>query len=296
MEKLKVSLEGTGPGNVSLARETKQVLENYGIRLNRKLGQNYLIDDFKRKKILNFANLNSSDTVLEIGPGIGTLTIPMARQAGKVVAIEQDPRIARILEDRVQEEGLKNVEIIEADALKFDFPFFNKIVSNLPYQISSPVTFKFLDYKFDLAILMYQKEFAQRMNAPVDSKHYSRLSVMMHFKAQVEILDKVSSQAFIPPPKVDSAVVKMIPRNEVEVDDFFASFCRAIFQHRRKKTSKALRESFHEIGNFEKEEIKEILMELDSMVENSLLEERVFKLSPEKILDISTALKRILRE
>jgi 16S rRNA (adenine1518-N6/adenine1519-N6)-dimethyltransferase len=119
---------------------------------------------------------------------------------------------------------------------------------------------------------------------------------MMHFKAQVEILDKVSSQAFIPPPKVDSAVVKMIPRDEVEVDDFFTSVCRAIFQHRRKKTSKALRESFHEIGNFEKEEIKEILMELDSMVENSLLEERVFKLSPEKILDISTALKRILRE
>ena len=291
-----MSLNENGSGTISLAQETKQVLQNYGIRLNRKLGQNYLIDDFKRKKILNFANLNSSDIVLEIGPGIGTLTIPMARQAGKVVAIEQDPRIARILEDRVQEEGLKNVEIIEADALKVDFPYFNKIVSNLPYQISSPITFKFLEYDFDLAVLMYQKEFAQRMNAPVGSKHYSRLSVMMHFKAQVEILDKVSAQSFIPPPKVDSAVVKMIPRNEVEVDDFFASVCRAIFQHRRKKTSKALRESFHEIGNFEKEEIKEILMELDSMVENNLLEERVFKLSPEKILDISTALKRILRE
>jgi len=133
------------------------------------------------------------------------------------------------------------------------------------------------------------------MNAPVGSKHYSRLSVMMHFKARVEMLDKVSSQAFIPPPKVDSAVVKMTPLNEVEVDDFFASVCRAIFQHRRKKTIKALRESFHEIGNFEKEKVKEILIELSSVVENSLLDERVFKLSPEEILKISIDLKEILR-
>lgn len=290
-----MSLEEKGPVAVSLASETKQVLEDYGIRLNRRLGQNYLIDDFKRKKILNFANLTFSDTVLEIGPGIGTLTIPMANQAGKVVAIEQDPRIARILEHRVQEAGLKNVEIIEADALKVDFPFFNKIVSNLPYQISSPITFKFLEYEFDMAVLMYQKEFAQRMNAPVGSKHYSRLSVMMHFKAQVKLLDKVSSQSFIPPPKVDSAVVKMIPLNEVEVDDFFASVCRAIFQHRRKKTSKALRESFHEIDNFEKEKVKDILRELACVMENEILDERVFKLSPEDILSISIALKEILR-
>lgn len=291
-----MSLEEKGPGTVSLAKETKQILEDYGIRLNRKLGQNYLIDDFKRKKILRYANLKSSDTVLEIGPGIGTLTIPMAHKAKKVVAIEQDPRIAHILRNIVQEEGLKNVEIIEADALKVDFPFFNKIVSNLPYQISSPVTFKFLEYKFDMAILMYQKEFAQRMNAPVGSKHYSRLSVMIYFKAQLEILDKVSSQSFIPPPKVDSAVVKMIPRDEVELDHIFASVCRAIFQHRRKKTSKALRESFHEIGDFEKEKVKEILDELNSTVENGLLEERVFKLSPEKVLELSVGLKQILGE
>ncbi|MDO9045686.1 MAG: 16S rRNA (adenine(1518)-N(6)/adenine(1519)-N(6))-dimethyltransferase RsmA [Methanobacteriaceae archaeon] len=291
-----MSLNENGSGTISLAQETKQVLQQYGIRLNRKLGQNYLIDDFKRKKILNFAVLSSDDVVLEIGPGIGTLTIPMAQQAKKVVAIEQDPRIARILKERVKEEELFNVEVMEADALKVDFPYFNKIVSNLPYQISSPITFKFLEYDFDLAVLMYQKEFAQRMNAPVGSKHYSRLSVMMHFKAQVKIVDNVSAQSFVPPPQVDSAVVKMIPLKNIETDVFFASVCRALFQHRRKKSSKSLRESFHEIGNFKKEEVKEILGELDSKMENNFLEERVFKLSPEKILEISTKLKELLNK
>jgi 16S rRNA (adenine1518-N6/adenine1519-N6)-dimethyltransferase len=291
-----MSLNENGSGTISLAQETKQVLQQHEIRLNRKLGQNYLIDDFKRKKILNFASLTSNDVVLEIGPGIGTLTIPIAQQAKKVVAIEQDPRIAHILKERVEEEGLFNVEVMEADALKVDFPYFNKIVSNLPYQISSPITFKFLEYDFDLAVLMYQKEFAQRMNAPVGSKHYSRLSVMMHFKAQVKIVDNVSAQSFLPPPQVDSAVVKMIPLKIIETDDFFASVCRALFQHRRKKSSKSLRESFHEIGNFKKEDVKEILGELDSKMENNFLEERVFKLSPEKILEISTSLKELLNK
>lgn len=289
-----MSLHEKNLGTVSLAQETKQILKDYGIVLNRKLGQNYLIDDFKRKKILNFANLNSDDSVLEIGPGIGTLTLPMASVTKKVIAIEQDPHIAQILNNRLEEIGLDNVEIINSDALKVDFPHFNKIVSNLPYQISSPITFKFLEYDFDLAVLMYQKEFAQRMNAPVGSKHYSRLSVMMHYKALVKIVDNVSAQSFIPPPKVDSAVVKMIPLKGVKTDDFFASVCRALFQHRRKKTSKSLRESFHEIGNFKKEEVKEILGELDSKMENNFLEERVFKLSPEKILEISKTLKELL--
>ncbi|MCC7557645.1 MAG: 16S ribosomal RNA methyltransferase A [Methanobacteriaceae archaeon] len=285
-----MSLPGKEPGAISLAQETKNILKSHGIRLNRSLGQNYLIDDFKREKILNFANLSSEDAVLEVGPGIGTLTLPLARRVGKVVAIEHDTQIYNILEERLEEEGLKNVELINEDALSVDFPYFNKIVSNLPYQISSPITFKFLEYDFDLAVLMYQKEFARRMNAPVGSKHYSRLSVMLHFKVQVEIMDHVPPQAFIPHPKVESSVVKLVPLRDVEVDDFFASVCRALFQHRRKKARKALRESFHEIGELEKDEVKEILNKLD----DDLGSERVFKLSPEQILDISNFLKTIL--
>ncbi|MDI6643820.1 MAG: 16S rRNA (adenine(1518)-N(6)/adenine(1519)-N(6))-dimethyltransferase RsmA [Methanobacteriaceae archaeon] len=275
-------------GTVSLAQETKNILKSHGIRLNRRLGQNYLIDDFKRKKILNFANLSPEDTVLEVGSGIGTLTIPLACESGKVVAIEQDPRIFNILKERLDNLGIDNVELINKNALSIDFPYFNKIVSNLPYQISSPITFKFLEYDFDLAILMYQKEFAQRMNAHAGSKNYSRLSVMLYFKAKTKIMDYISPKSFIPPPNVESSVVKLIPLKNNAIDEFFTSVCRALFQHRRKKARKALRESFHEIKDIEKEQIKEILNEL----KNDLGDERVFKLTPEQILDISNFLKK----
>lgn len=275
---------------ISLARETKEILKSQGITLNRRLGQNYLIDDFKRKKILGFADLSPEDTVLEIGPGIGTLTIPLSFKTHKVVAIEQDPVIARVLEKRLEELGRYNVEIITGDALEIDFPPFNKVVSNLPYQISSPITFKLLEHDFNQGILMYQKEFAERMNAPVGTKHYSRLSVMLHFKARVELLDNVSPQSFIPPPRVDSAVVRLVPKKDKEIDNFFTQVCRALFQHRRKKAAKSLLESFHEIGDLDKKEARLIIQKLDP----DLKEERVFKLTPQQILDISNNLKNLL--
>jgi len=277
---------------VSLAQETKEVLKTHGITLNRRLGQNYLIDDFKRKKIIGFADLSPQDTVLEIGPGIGTLTIPISFKVHKLVAIEQDPCIAHILKKRLEEFGSGNVEVITGDALKIDFPVFNKIVSNLPYQISSPITFKLLEHNFDQGILMYQKEFAERMNAPVGSKHYSRLSVMLHFKATVELLDKVSPQSFIPPPRVDSTVVRLVPKKDRKIDNFFTRVCRALFQHRRKKAAKSLLESFHEIGDLDKKEARLIIQKLNPV----LKEERVFKLTPQQILDISNNLKHLLKQ
>jgi 16S rRNA (adenine1518-N6/adenine1519-N6)-dimethyltransferase len=198
--------------NESLSKTTKNILNRYGITLNKNLGQNYLIDRNKRDQIINFANLTKEDVVLEIGTGIGTLTIELAKKAGKVIAIEQDTKIANILSERLKEEKIDNVELINDDALNVDFPKFNKIVSNLPYQISSPITFKFLNYDFDLAVLMYQKEFASRMNGKVGTKDYSRLSAMLYFKCDVETLTDVSSESFIPKPKIDSTVVKLTPK------------------------------------------------------------------------------------
>ena len=98
--------------NISLAKETKKILQDNGIRLNKNLGQNYLIDDFKRKKIIKYADLTKNDTVLEIGPGIGTLTIKLAEEAKKVIAIEQDTAIFNILRERLENEGIDNVELI----------------------------------------------------------------------------------------------------------------------------------------------------------------------------------------
>ena len=279
---------------VSLAKETKNILNKYGLTLNKKLGQNYLIDDFKLKKIIKFANLNPTDTILEIGCGIGTLTLEIAPLIKKVIVIEKDSRNVKILNSRLKELKLDNVEVIEDDALNVDFPKFNKIVANLPYQISSPITFKFLEYNFDYAILMYQKEFAKRMTATYDTKNYSRLSVMLHFKAEIEYLDTVSPESFIPKPKVESSVIKLIPTTETkEVDEFFSKTCRALFQHKKKNAKKALRESFHEFGEYSKEETKNIIDSLNC--EN--LDKKVFKLKPEEILEISDNLKeRIMND
>ena len=112
----------------SLSKVTKNILNQYGIKLNKNLGQNYLIDKNKRDQIINFANLSKEDTVLEIGTGIGTLTIELAKRAGKVIAIEQDSNIAEILQQRLEDENIDNVELINDDALNVDFPEFNKIV------------------------------------------------------------------------------------------------------------------------------------------------------------------------
>ena len=281
---------------ISLAKETKQILQENGIILNKNLGQNYLIDDFKRKKIIEYAKLTKEDTVLEIGPGIGTLTIELAKKAKKVIAIEQDTTIFNILKKRLEKEQIDNVELINGDAVKVDFPPFNKIVSNLPYQISSPISFKFLRHDFDLAILMYQKEFADRMNGKVGTKQYSRLSAMLYFKANVKFLTKVSPESFIPSPKVDSSVVELKPKeNQIDEEDYkvYSKVVKALFQHRNKKARNALIDSRHIIGFKDKKELKSILnnLEDENPIIKEFLLERTINLSPENIMELSILLK-----
>ncbi|WP_407376869.1 16S rRNA (adenine(1518)-N(6)/adenine(1519)-N(6))-dimethyltransferase RsmA [Methanobrevibacter sp.] len=283
----------------SLSKTTKNILNKHGIKLNKNLGQNYLIDRNKRDQIVNFGNLTKDDVVLEIGTGIGTLTIELAKKAGKVIAIEQDTKIANILSERLKEEKIDNVELINDDALNVDFPKFNKIISNLPYQISSPITFKFLNYDFDLAILMYQKEFARRMNGQVGTKDYSRLSAMLYFKCDVEALTDVSSESFIPKPKIDSTVVRLTPKeNNIDRVEFktYSNFTKALFQHRNKKIRNALIDSRHVICNLDKKEVKNRLNAIESDEINDYLKKRVIEIKPEEILFLSKELNLILCE
>ena len=289
----------TSDTSQSLSKITKGILNQHGITLNKNLGQNYLIDKNKRDQIINFGNLNKDDTVLEVGTGIGTLTIELARKAKKVIAIEQDEDICKILAKRLKDEKIDNVELINDDALNVDFPQFNKIISNLPYQISSPITFKFLDYDFDLAILMYQKEFAERMNGEVGSKDYSRLSEMLYFKCDVKTLTDVSSESFIPKPKIDSTVVKLTPKeNKIPDSDFktYSNFTKALFQHRNKKIKNALIDSRHIISNIDKKVLKKRLNSIESDEINEYLSERVVNLTPEEILKLSKELNPIFNE
>ena len=288
-----------GEGNESLSKTTKSILAKYGIRLNKNLGQNYLIDKNKRDQIINFGDISKEDIVLEIGAGIGTLTIELAKRAKKVIAIEQDPNICEILNQRLKEEKIDNVELVNEDALKIEFPKFNKIVSNLPYQISSPSTFKFLDYDFDLAVLMYQKEFGDRMNGEVGSKNYSRLSAMLYFKCDVKTLTNVSCESFIPKPKVDSVVIGLTPKeSDLTQDEFnvYSKFTKALFQHRNKKIRNALIDSRHIVSNLDKKEIKKRLNDISDENLNEYLTKRVVVLTPEEILFVSKELNPIFND
>lgn len=289
----------TNENSPSLSKTTKDILSRHGIKLNKNLGQNYLIDKNKRDQIINFGDISKEDVILEIGTGIGTLTLELAKRAKKVIAIEQDQKICEILAQRLEDEKIDNVELINDDALKVDFPPFNKIISNLPYQISSPITFKFLNYDFDLGILMYQKEFASRMNGEVGTKNYSRLSAMLYFKCNVEKLTEVSNESFIPKPQIDSTVVKLTPKeNSISDEDFrtYSKFTKALFQHRNKKIKNALIDSRHIISNIDKKVLKKRLNDIDDEELEEYLKKRVVVLSPEEILLISKKLNPIFVE
>jgi 16S rRNA (adenine1518-N6/adenine1519-N6)-dimethyltransferase len=202
-----------------------------------KKDQHFLIDEQVLNRIIEYGRLNSSDIVLEIGAGYGNLTKKIAKKAGKVIAIEVDAELASYLA------GFEGVEVIIGDAMELDFPHFTKVISNLPFSISSPVTFKLLQYKFDMGILMYQHEFARRMVALPGSRDYGRLSITVQYHAVVEILEVVPRRAFSAPPKVDSAIVRLVPRPppyDVKDVDFFMDFITAAFSQRRKKLKNAI--------------------------------------------------------
>lgn len=272
-----------------MPNNTKEILEKYNIRLDKNKSQNYLIDNNKLNIILENADIHDDETILEIGAGIGTLTIPMAKQAKKVIAIEKDPLIVDVLKQRIIKEKISNIEIIRDDALKIDFPTFDKVVSNLPYQISSPVTFKLLDYPFKKAILMYQLEFAKRMQAKPDTHEYSRLSVALSYRADIKIIDTLPPESFIPQPKVNSAIIELIPKENTNISNVLNNTIRALFQHRNKKAKKALIQSAHEL-NTDKKVLKQKLNQID----NELLEQKVFKLVPEEIEEISKIVEEVL--
>ena len=234
-----------------------------------KLGQNFLIDPNIAQLEVNYADIRKDDVVLEVGPGKGILTNLLAKNAKNVIAVEIDNNLIKSLKETLP----SNVTLIHNDVLKLDFenlPKFNKVVSNLPYQISSPFTFKLLNYSFDLALLVYQKEFAERIIAKPGSKKYSRLSVNVYYKAECSLLRIVSRNVFFPIPKVDSAIVKLLPRKTpafcVKNEEFFKDFVNVMFSHRRKMIKNIIKDMY------------------DSYLNNSFYEyKRVDNLTPEEI-------------
>jgi len=244
-------------------KNIKNLLGKYGVRPSKGLGQNFLVDKRVLGKIIEAANLGKEDTVLEIGAGIGTLTLELAKKAKKVIAVEKDPKMCEILHETMK--GYENVEIIQGDILKleifnFQFSIFKqkpnaknqmpktkckiqntryKVVANLPYYITSPVIKKFLEAENPPSemILMVQKEVAQRICAR--PPRMNLLAVSVQFYAEPKIVSYVSKNSFWPSPKVDSAIIQITPlinadRKQINADLFF-KVVKAGFSQPRKQ-------------------------------------------------------------
>eukprot|EP00877_Chromochloris_zofingiensis_P004926 jgi/Chrzof1/14434/Cz09g02220.t1 len=187
-----------------------------GLEFHKSKGQHILKNPLVVQSIVDKAGVKGTDVVLEIGPGTGNLTMKLLEKAKKVIAIELDPRMVLELQRRVQGTPYNNhLQIIHGDFMKVDLPYFDLCVANIPYNISSPLTFKLLSHRpaFRAAVIMYQHEFAMRLVARPGDSLYSRLAVNTQLLARVSHLLKVGRNNFRPPPKVDSSVVRIEPRH-----------------------------------------------------------------------------------
>lgn len=220
--------------------EARQLIAETGIVPKKSKGQNFLTDDRVAQRHVDYACIEKGDRVLEVGPGLGILTSKLIEISDDVTCIELD----EILAEHIRNTYGDRLKLIEGDAVKVPFPGFDRFVSNLPYSVSTPIIFKLLTYNFKKAVVMVQKEFADRMTAPVGSTEYSRLTVNLFYKADCRILENVPASRFKPKPKVDSALVEIVPRKapfDVLDESTFFRVTEVAFNHRRKKIGTALK-------------------------------------------------------
>ncbi|QIA26160.1 16S rRNA (adenine(1518)-N(6)/adenine(1519)-N(6))-dimethyltransferase RsmA [Thermaerobacter sp. PB12/4term] len=245
---------GHGAHRATHRAELRRWLERYGVRPSRRLGQNFLVDDYWAERIVAAVEPGPDDLVIEVGPGLGALTERLAQRAGRVRAVEVDRRLAAALRERLGH--LPNLELVEGDILAVDLDRLVsrrdpaegpvKLASNLPYAITSPFLVRWLEapIRWERAVLTLQAEVVDRLVAAPGAAAYGALTVLVAYHARVERLGTVPAGAFWPRPEVDSAVVRLWPhpRPPVAVVDPAALFAlvRAAFSQRRKRLANAL--------------------------------------------------------
>ena len=224
--------------------KTAELVKKYNFKFSKSLGQNFLIDDSVPRDIVSGAEVCKYDSVIEIGPGVGTLTAQLLNTAKRVVAIELDNDLIPILSQELGDNP--NFTLIHNDALKVDFNEIIgdeqsvKLVANLPYYVTTPIIVKLLKekYNFKSLTIMIQKEVAERMAAEPGNKDYGALSLLVQYYCNTEIVRKVPPACFIPRPKVDSIVIRLEkldnPRVEVQNEKLFFDIIRNAFNMRRK--------------------------------------------------------------
>lgn len=229
---------------------TRELVEKYQFRFTKSLGQNFLVDQNIVRDIVKGAEVSKEDYVIEIGPGVGTLTKELLKEAASVTAIELDDKLLPILKEELKE--YENFHLIHGDATKvqLDAVYLGKeikLVANLPYYVTTPIITKILNDKvaFSSLTIMIQKEVAERMDAVPGTKDYGSLSVLVQYYCDTKIVRSVPPESFMPRPKVDSTVIRLTklekPRAHVEDEALFFKIVRMVFTMRRKTLSNNLK-------------------------------------------------------
>ena len=238
--------------------ELRPLFEKYGITPTKRFGQNFLIDQNHLRRVVEVAQVEPGDNILEVGPGAGSLTKMLSERGANVLAIEKDPYLLPLLSEVLT--PFPNATVLQADALKQDLDTLLpahfgikskvKVVANIPYNITSPLLVQFLEHMppFVSITLMVQKEVAERLRAQPDTENYGALTLFAQFYARVTLAATVPKQSFLPPPKVDSAIVHLVPHTIPSVivpsPEAFFTLTRAAFGQRRKTLSNALQTVF----------------------------------------------------
>lgn len=255
------------------AKSTIEVLQKHQISLQKKFGQNFLIDRNILEKIVDAAQITEEDCILEIGPGIGTMTQYLAERAGKVIAVEVDKNLIPVLRETLS--SYNNITIINQDILKTDLNQVLKeyggsspvkVVANLPYYITTPIIMTLFEDHIALQniTIMVQKEVAERMQAEPGTKNYGALSLAVQYYAKPEIIVKVPASCFLPKPNVDSTVIRLEKYDEplypAEDESYLFAVIRASFNQRRKTLVNGL--SNASALGVSKENITEVLTQM----------------------------------
>ena len=278
----------------SLSDDIRRLLKRYDVKPKKKRGQSFLNSHRIAREIVELAEVSEHDDVLEIGGGLGVLTRQIAERAQHVYVIEIDTNLVRALSDELRD--FSNVTIIEGDALAVDLPRVNKIVANLPYSISSEITFRLLrELEFESAVLMYQKEFASRLVAAPGSSEYSRLTVNVQYYVEAEEMLEVPAGMFYPVPAVDSTVVRLVPRSEgtfAKDESIFHWMVGGIYPYPNKNLRKALRIWFRNL-KLDKSLADDVLKRLDNILEGS---ERLRSISMNRLVSLADVLLALIEE